>query len=61
VTLADELAAIENVGGLLKKKAGLIIELKHHSESAQPMIEYIETMVGNYGRLLQPHHDTELP
>jgi hypothetical protein len=54
VTLADELAAIDRVGALLKEKAGLISELKHHQKSAQPMIEYIETMVKNYGRLLQP-------
>ena len=42
VTLADELVAIEHVGVLLKEKAGLIAELKHHQKSAQPMIEYIE-------------------
>jgi len=53
VTLADELAAIDRVGALLTEKAGLISELKHHQKSAQPMIEYIETMVS----LLQPHHD----
>jgi hypothetical protein len=57
VTLADELAAIDRVGALLKEKAGLISELKHHQKSAQPMIEYIETMVKNYGSLLQPHDD----
>jgi hypothetical protein len=52
VTLADELAAIDRVGALLKEKAGLISALEHHQESAQPMIEYIETMVRNYGSLL---------
>jgi hypothetical protein len=57
VTLADELAAIDRVGALLKEKAGLISEPKHHQKSAQPMIEYIETMVKNYGTLLQPLHD----
>jgi hypothetical protein len=57
VTLADELAAIERVGALLKEKAGLISELKHHQKTAQPMIEYIETMVKNYGNLLRPHHN----
>jgi hypothetical protein len=57
VRLADELAAIDRVGALLKDKAGLISELRHHRESAQPMIEYIETMVRNYGSLLQPRHD----
>lgn len=57
VTLADELAVIGQVGKLLKDKAELISELRHHRESAQPMIEYIETMVRNYGSQLPPRHD----
>lgn len=59
VTLADELVAIEHVGVLLKERAGLISELKHHQKSAQPMIEYIEMTVKNYRSLLQPHHDLQ--
>lgn len=55
VTLADELVVIDRVGALLKEKARLISEPRR--EFTQPMIEYIETMVRNYGGLLPKHHN----
>lgn len=55
ITLADELAAIDGAGALLKEKAGFLSETRR--VSAQPMIEGIAAIVLHYRRLLQAHPD----
>ena len=54
-TLADELSAIEQVGTLLKAKAGFISEKRRGS--AQPMIEGIGSIVAQYRALLGSRPD----
>jgi hypothetical protein len=54
-TLADELSAIEQIGTLLKAKAGFISEKRRGS--AQPMIKGIGSIVAQYRALLGSRPD----